>query len=182
MEAWDTYRELIYCLNFTGLRVGDALSLRWENVNLRFSTIRLTQIKPGKEVIIRIPSVYRERLEKLAALKGVNPSGYVHTNSSGHKITYPRMYVAIRSVLKSCGIVKKSPLHSFRHIVGMRMLGAGIPVHVTANQLGDTVETVVRNYIKPELPSLADIDRVNWAGVSGNCQYATKETEGFGGF
>ena len=97
--AWRVYREIFYCMYYTGLRVGDAMRLEWDNVD--------------------------------------------------H---------AIRAVLKACGLVKKSPLHSFRHTMAMRLLGAGLPIHEVANQLGDCISTIVTAYLKPQAPSQDSID------------------------
>lgn len=40
----------------------------------------------------------------------------------------------------------------------VRLLSAGVPIHEVANQLGDTVETVVRNYVQPTAPGQSLID------------------------
>lgn len=173
LDAWNTYAEVLHCLNFTGMRVGDALSLKWKNVNLKFSTIKLKQIKTGRDVFIRIPTAYKNRLEKLAdASDGL--SGYVFVNTAGNNITYTRIDHAIRKVLKSLGMQKKSPLHSFRHTVCMRLLDAGIPVHEVAAQLGDSVETIVRNYVKQRTPTQEAVDSA-FGGVYRNCTEHIKD-------
>jgi len=124
------------------------------------------QTKTRKDIHIRIPTEYKERLMRLADKKlseGQSLCGVVYLNTEGNAVTYTRMDSAIRSVLMDCGIKKKSPLHAFRHTVAMRLLAA-MPVNVVANQLGDTVETVVRNYIKPILPEQSQIDLAYDAG------------------
>lgn len=157
-EAWAVYREIFYCLYYTGMRVSDVLALTWENVNLKFSTIRARQIKTGREVFIRIPSPLKSRLIAIADDRE-SPAGFVFINTNGHRVTYNRMDHAIRSILKECGITKKSPIHAFRHTAAMRLLAANAPVYEVAAQLGDTVDTVVRNYVKPEAMAQGTVDR-----------------------
>ena len=166
--AWSVYEEIFHCLNYTGLRVGDVIGLRWEHIgDLRFNTITMRQQKTRKEVQVRIPAPYKERLMALRQriiAEGHKPEGLVYPNTNGSAVEYQHLDRAIRIVLKSCGIQKKSPIHSFRHTVAMRLLGAGLPVHVVASQLGDTVETVVRNYVRPTVPDQDLVDAAYGAG------------------
>jgi len=155
--AWATYREVIYCLHYTGMRIGDALALQWENVSLPFRQLVLRQMKTGKELRIPLPAEFRERLEALTG-RNPNPTGFVFQNTAGNMIKYSHMDSAIRRVLKEVGIEKRSPLHSFRHTMAMRLIDQGVSPRKVAAQLGDTLETVIRNYVKPEMMSHDDID------------------------
>lgn len=157
VEAWRVYLELFHCMNYTGMRMCDAISLQWECVDLNSSKIKLKQIKTGKDVHIRIPTEFKERLLNLA--KGMKKlKGFVYTNTNCSPIQDSNLDSAIRNVMKACGFTKKSPIHSFRHTVAVRLLSAGMPIHEVANQLGDTVDTVVRNYIKPNAPAQDAVD------------------------
>jgi integrase len=162
-EAWRVYHDLFMLLFFTGMRVGDAIALTWENVNFPFSVIEFVQQKTGKPTSVRMPTALKERL---AAIKEdqvrqeiYDPKGSIFRNSMGNAPTYSPLDRAIRSVLKAVGLNKRSPLHSFRHTVAMRLLDAGVKVHEVAAQLGDTVETIVRVYVKPAIPSQNSVDQ-----------------------
>jgi integrase len=48
VEAWATYKETIYALYYTGMRICDVLAMRWESINLNFKVIEARQIKTGK--------------------------------------------------------------------------------------------------------------------------------------
>ena len=54
--------------------------------------------------------------------EGCKPEGLVYRNTNGSPVEYQHLDRAIRIILKSCGIQKKSPIHSFRHTVAMRLL------------------------------------------------------------
>jgi len=156
-KAWAVYNEIFHCMNNSGLRVSDAKSLMWEYVDLDESMILVPeQKKTGKPAVIRIPTEYKQRLEKWS--KGKMRKGLVFPNTEGNEVLYCRMDSAIRLVLKSCGITKKSPNHSFRHTVAMRLVRA-IPIHEVAYQLGDSIETVIEYYVKPQIPTLESIDK-----------------------
>ena len=103
----------------------------------------------------------RYKIDGRGALKGL-----IYTNTNGSPVEYQHLDRAIRIVLKTVGLKKKSPIHSFRHTVAMRLLAAGMPVNEVANQLGDTVETVVRNYIKPVVPTRDAVDAAFGFGSS----------------
>ncbi|MFA6448832.1 MAG: tyrosine-type recombinase/integrase [bacterium] len=166
-DMWEVYEEVFHCLNFTGLRISDALNLKWADVNLAFGVISLTQIKTGRVVHVRIPTAYAGRLKRLAETRDAT-SVYVYVNTAGHPVRYPQVDAAIRDVLKSTGIAKKSPVHSFRHTTAQRLLAAGVSVDAVAGQLGDQVETVVRTYVRPATASLAAIDLAYGALQSDN--------------
>lgn len=163
-EAWGVYMEIFFALFYTGLRVSDAIMLSWENVgDLKFATINIPhQVKTHKPVQIRIPTDYVERLRALQQKHRLDGRGTlkgpIYTNTKGSSVEYQHLDSAIRIVLKAIGLKKKSPIHSFRHTVARRLLDAGMPVHEVANQLGDTVETIVRNYVKPAVPTRAAVD------------------------
>lgn len=158
-DAWRIYAEVFYALFYTGARVGDILALQWESVNLPFNLISFNQGKTDKAVHIRVPGAFRQRLERLAAEAGRKQSGHVFRNTTGNAVRYQDIDRAIRVVLKSCGLTKKSPVHSFRHTAAMRLLGAGVPVHEVAAQLGDTIETIVRAYLQPQAMTQSAVDR-----------------------
>lgn len=158
-EAWKRYENIFYCLFFTGMRISDVLNMRWSNLDPGISTITMRQKKTGKKVIIRIPTELKKRLMRVKKEGGSRATDIVFQNTRGEQVLYCHMDKAIRDVLNELGMRKKSPLHSFRHTVAIKLLEAGIPVHEVANQLGDSVETVVRNYVKPRVPTLDDMDR-----------------------
>ncbi|MFA6448969.1 MAG: site-specific integrase [bacterium] len=161
--AWGVYKELFYCMFYTGMRVSDAIKLSWEHVgDLKFATINIRQTKTSKYAQIRIPTAFVERLHSLQKRKQLQGhatiKGLIYVNTNGSPVEYQHLDRAIRIVLKSIGLNKKSPIHSFRHTVAKRLLDAKMPVHEVANQLGDTVETIVRNYVRPTVPSRALVD------------------------
>ena len=59
----------------------------------------------------------------------------------------------------------------------MRLLEGGVPVHQVANQLGDTVETIVRSYVKPAIPTQDSVDAAY--GVYRKCTENMEEMAGF---
>jgi len=156
-KSWSTYLEIFHCLNYTGMRISDVLNLKWENISLQFGTAHFKQIKTGKDTLITLPTPFVQRLRKLAT-KPHRLEDYVYLTITGKPVTDNSIDKAIRSVLTTCSFTKKSPIHSFRHTVAMRLMTSGMSANEVANQLGDTVETVVRTYVKPVMPSREAID------------------------
>lgn len=162
-DAWDVYKELFYCMFYTGLRVSDAIMLSWENVgDLKFTTINVRQTNTDKLAQIRIPLDYVERLRALQQRHRLESrgelKGLIYTNTNGSSVEYQHLDRAIRIVLKAVGLKKKSPIHSFRHTVVMKHIATRMPVNEVAALLGDTVETIVRNYVRPIVPTRAAVD------------------------
>jgi integrase len=135
----DDWRPLITFLLFTGLRIGEALNTRWEDIDLESGTVTVTESKTqagtGRSVIL-IPALVsilrRERLRSAySALED-----YVFASKAGGILN--RHYILSR-VLKPAleeARIPHTTLHELRHTFASILIGQGMDVTFVADQLG----------------------------------------------
>lgn len=147
-ETW-----LLFMLG-TGVRLGEARALRWEDVDpkTKTATIRASadnqdsELGPTKTRRVRTIDIPDEVMPHLDAHGKRQKPG--HAFVFGH---HDRPYgsKAYRDWLKlQCKAAKVTPLtpHSLRHTYASLALDAGVPVQDVARQLGHTVSTCQRVY------------------------------------
>ena len=145
----------IFLLN-TGLRIGEALALEWENIDFKkqLATVRnnvvyvkdrtssdrsyrcikqpFTKTKNGS----RIVPLNSEAVRALISLKGINGSTpYVFATKNGKRITPRNIDRTFRSILKRCGIACTG-VHSLRHTFASRLFAKGVDVKTVSELLG----------------------------------------------
>jgi integrase len=123
----------------TGARIGEAVSLRWCDVDFQNRTALIRQTKIGDERIAHLPP------QLLAALANIpsnrNPDDLVFQYL--HRENVRQVWDA---AIKRAGIAKLSP-HSCRHGFATTMLHAGVDVKTVAKMGGwKDVATLVKTY------------------------------------
>lgn len=157
-------------LAYTGLRIGEAMALCWEDVDFNNSTLRVnkTLFRTGKEFklttpktrrskrVIDLPAVViktlkahrREQAEqRLAAGRYWHkPENFIFTTpttpGAPTNITFWRKH--IEAVLKLCPGLPKIHPHSFRHTHASLLAEAGIPLEEIVDRLGHSTDGITR--------------------------------------
>jgi integrase len=145
-------RALCTVLIETGLRVGEALSLEWPQVNLRekpgFLTVRAGHAKSGKARSIPLTAKARSVLEGITGRQGL-----VFRNKDGganYHIWLDQQHAAVRELL---GFSSKFVLHSLRHTFGTRLGETGAESFTIIKLMGHSTITVSQKYIHPSTES-----------------------------
>ncbi len=129
------YRAILATLVFTGMRIGEALALEWEDVDFHAGLIRVKQGKTenaAREIVL-MPSLRKTLLEHRLAQR---PSRLVFCSAEGKPLD--RRSVAAHGLLRateraSLGHVR---LHELRHTFASILIGQGMDVTYVADQLG----------------------------------------------
>jgi len=120
-----TYHCLLGLLSVTGMRVGEAIRLQLDDVNLKEGLLTLRGTKFGKSRLVPIhPSTqevlaqYRARRERCAT--GTTASAFFFVTSRGHHLDigdiHRPFYALSRRVgLRAAGASRGPRLHDFRH-------------------------------------------------------------------
>jgi integrase len=135
-EAW---RPLISFLIFTGLRITEALNVRWEDIDLEAGTVTVgvskTQAGTGRSVIL-IPALASTlRHHRLRSHYSASED-YVFPNAKGE--IGDRNYIlakVLKPATKAAGVTEVT-LHELRHTFASILVGMGFDVTFIANQLG----------------------------------------------
>jgi integrase len=142
-----TGRLLLSILAGGGLRIGEALALKWQAVDLGTGTLHVRDAKTAKGVReVHLTPALREELALARADKHPEPSAYVIATSTGrqHNPSNLRRDVLAPAVAKAnaqlelAGIapIGKLTFHSLRRTYASLRCACGDDVRYTADQLG----------------------------------------------
>lgn len=144
-------------LLYTGLRLGEALALKWSDINFDKRTVNVARTvvyvkdrikNDGSKIIIDQPStkngssriVYLSdmavnALEDLKNQMGYNPDGYI-MQTKNNTIIYPAdAYKIFQRILKRADI-EQCGIHALRHSFVSLMINNGVPVTMVSRMVG----------------------------------------------
>ena len=152
---------------YTGCRIGEALALKWSDINFdnRTITIARTMItvrnfdnhtsarrdqNSTKNGVIRTIYLSDMALQALLDLKATHkydPNGYIIPGTHTDKpITYVTAHGAFKRIIKQAGI-KNCSIHSLRHTFISLMINNNIPIPLVADMAGHTnINTTMQVY------------------------------------
>lgn len=155
----DRLRGLWWFVALTGCRRGEALGVRWEDVdfNAGIVTIQRTLTGKGAKRQLHDPKTARGRrvialstalvealrlhrkqqlLERLAAGPDWKDSGFVFTTRSGKWLGPDWARKRFKVLVQEAGLPETTRLHDLRHALATTWLAAGVPVQVVSERLG----------------------------------------------
>lgn len=148
----------------TGMRVGELLYLKWENVNLHDRTIivegnrvRVRDLETGKTIdveqntaktatstrVIPINAAAMQVLNELVETRN-SATGHVVLSTKGKPVDAPKITRSFYSLLRRCGVEKKKRhgVHSLRHTFATRLIEQGTPIKIVSELLGHSSTAV----------------------------------------
>lgn len=127
-------RVLLRVLYSSGLRVSEAVSLRWRDVQARDEGVQLTvQGKGGKTRAVRLSVAISEQLQALREDAGDDAP--VFTSRKGGSLTSRQVGRIVRTAGERVGVEGVSP-HWLRHAHASHALERGAPIHLVQATLG----------------------------------------------
>jgi len=158
---------LFLTLTDTGLRPGEALALRWADLDLTGWTLRVEralsarQVKTTKtegtrfvDVTLRLAdalSQWQADLEAEALLVAREPSPWVFPSAAGTPLDAANVAKAFRFILRAAGL-PRFRLYDLRHTFASHLLAEGAPITYVAAQLGHAKPTTTLLYYAHWLP------------------------------
>jgi integrase/recombinase XerD len=170
VDASDRLRDrfLIELLAGTGMRIGEALGLRHEDIDAAGTLIRIrvrrnsngARVKGGQREIPVCPSLIRLYTDYLVEEYGELDCDYVFVNLWGGSIGTPWRYWNVTDLVarlrERSGVMFSA--HAFRHTYATGLLRRGVPAEVVQKLLGHaSVTTTTETYQHLEIE---DIRRV----------------------
>lgn len=133
-------RPLVVLLGETGLRLGEALGLRWEDVPADLSRVTVRHSKTGRTRTVPLTETARAVLR--AQRSGADPADLVlpGIGEDGILPTAPRL--AWKAAVKHCGHASLR-VHDLRHARASLLVRAGVPVPTVSRWLGHSTPALV---------------------------------------
>ena len=126
---------------FTGLRIGEILAMRWEDLNLDTGRLTLTETKTGR----RYHDLPEAALEVLRQLS--RPCSYVFTSAGRVAVGYRNVRVHFKTICDNAGI-EGAQLHDLRRTVMTLAAASGIGSHILRDLLGHKTTAMADRYIR----------------------------------
>ena len=144
---------------FTGLRLVDAVLLKWDSIDLVRNIISLVPVKTrktGRRVNIPLHPILKNILEFAGSWK--DESGYVLPKVAGrYNINPDGLKSDCIRILEFNGFKERGEgrgrarrfygFHSFRHFFASTCADAGVPAATLAEILGDNIQTLNKYYV-----------------------------------
>jgi integrase len=162
----------------TGLRQGELLGLRWQDVDLEAGTLNvqrslarawgggfeLAEPKTSRSRrMINLPSAARQALMRQRGMQDDTKAevgsawqdrdGLVFTDVIGNPMAGRNVGRELGKILELAGL-PHVPFHALRHSVATSLLAAGVPLAVVANVLGHSTIVVTANIYAAVVPEL----------------------------
>jgi len=143
----ETYHDLCYFLVMTGARLGEALSLKWENIIWEAGVAYLPDSKTNRERVLvlsdSVLEVLKKRHEKLKPEK--TDRVFQHSDSEFRR--------AFKRALEKAGLPRSIRIHDLRHTFASWLAMKGVPLQQIKDLLGHSqISTTLRySHLNPEV-------------------------------
>jgi integrase len=158
------WKTAILVAYYVGPRLGDVVSLRWDQVDLVAGVIFYTQGKTDKEVEVPL---HPDLEEHLLAIAGDNPRGFLCPTLAGQRISGGKgLSLQFAALMAKAGIDQRRiqssrnrkfsrlSFHSLRHSFSSALANAGISADVRMKLTGHKSLDVHRRYTHVEMEPL----------------------------
>ena len=122
------HRTLLATLVFTGVRLGELLALRWEDVDWGSGILHVhgTKTSSSEREVVLMPA-----LQQLLAQRSLEPRANLIFPISRNGVRY-----AVRQALRKAGVQKHIRIHDLRHTYASLMISEGHDINYIAGQMG----------------------------------------------
>lgn len=145
------YLVLLLSIRF-GLRYGDIINLKFDDIDWKTKTIRIKQSKTGKEAIFTLlPDILSAIIDYVKNERPNSKEKNIILKSNGEKIEGHIFYNQISKLIKKSGINyknKKRGIHSMRHTLASTLLNKNIPLPIISKVLEHSNNDTSLIYLK----------------------------------
>jgi integrase len=132
-------RNIITFLIYTGCRKGEALNLKWENVDLNNNVIAVKGTKTKYDRYIPISKVLKELL---IDIKKNQDSLYVFERNGAKLTDFKRSF---HTACRNAGL-NNLRIHDLRHVFASKMVMGGTSLYITGELLGHRTTQMTKRY------------------------------------
>ncbi len=132
-------RDLISFLIYTGCRKGEALNLKWENVDLINDVVAIKGTKTKHDRYIPVSSPLKSLL---SGVEKVDDCFYVFNNAGKKIVDFKHSF---KTACRNAGL-KDLRIHDLRHVFASKMVMGGTSLYITGELLGHRTTQMTRRY------------------------------------
>lgn len=145
------YGNVLRFIVGTGLRRGEALGMRWADVDLDRAEACIREGKTARSrrtVALSAPVVALLRAQRAAqaqerlAAGEWTETGYVFTTAEGQPVDGRNLLRTVKIAAAKAGLGPEIGVHSLRHSAATAALLAGVPLHVVSRSLGHSTISI----------------------------------------
>lgn len=140
----DRFPAVVAAIRFaalTGLRIGEVLAVRWQDVDFESGRLTMPQTKTGR----RTHDLPRAALELLAGLERLGP--WAFTTDGRAALTYRPVQQHFMHAVRAAGLADVR-LHDLRRTVMTRAAASGVGTHVLRDLLGHKTTAMADRYVR----------------------------------
>jgi excisionase family DNA binding protein len=141
--SYAVLRSVICVALNTGMRHGEILNLKWDQVDLEAQTLRVKKTKSGRPRTIPLNPPLLEELRKLRSQNGHGP--YLFPNPDTGK-PLRSMKTSFGAACRRAGITGLR-FHDLRHTFGSRLVQKGVDIETVRSLLGHSSIAVTQRYV-----------------------------------
>ena len=157
--SWRNRTMILLALN-TGMRVGDLVSLQWEDIELDTGRCHIKNGKGSKDRVIFIRPVILSEMLDMSRRMNREPKGLVFSTLKGESIKTPYLRKMIAEKAGKAGIKKRVHFHLLRHTYLSRLYGRTKDIRVVQEVAGhaDISTTQIYTHLSGEDVRTAMLD------------------------
>ena len=155
-------KALIAVLWRSGLRLAEALALRWKDIHWDGQTIRVLHGKGDKARTVGMDEHEMEMLRDLQLRlqnEGIGPSSMVFTTAKGDPVDQSYIRAMLPRLARKAKVDRRIHAHGFRHTFAVELSRDGVPVRDIQQLLGHSSLATTSVYLASLSPEEA-LDRV----------------------
>lgn len=147
--------ELMYS---SGIRVGELVSLKFDNINNENSEIKLLG-KGGKQRIVPVGrKAVQSLLQYVEKRELLKPRcDYVFINSRGTKLSERSVGRIVKHLALKASLSKNISPHALRHSFATHLLGSGADLRAIQDMLGHSSLSVTQKYTHTSIERIMDV-------------------------
>jgi site-specific recombinase XerD len=126
------HKFVIMFLYYAGLRLDEAINIKWQDIDFDRETIHLKTAKGDKERVIFL----HKKLRKMLEIYGTKKEGLVFVSQRNGKYNKRTIQQIIKSASKKAGIKKNVTPHTLRHSFATHLLESGADIRYIQQLLG----------------------------------------------
>jgi integrase len=141
------YEGVFVLMGLCALRIGEALSLRWEDIDFAKGTVRIRRTlwqgrvsepkTPRSRRTIQLPRMALDVLGNLHRKDGGAKGSYIFATSTGNPINYSNFYTRQwKPAVYAAGLPSSITPHKLRHGAASLLLNEGVPIPIVSKYLG----------------------------------------------